>query len=122
MKDQKPAVWVGHVFVKSTDVPATTKFLETIGVRNLMSNERMGVFELRAGTHIVLQAGAPESDDRVYFDLMVDNLDESHQHFTEHGLEPGAISRGNIHDEFMMSEPGGNTFRFNSSHVSKYPV
>ena len=122
MQDQKPAVAIGHVFLKSNDVPATLQFLKTIGVRNIMSNDRMGVLELRGGTHIVLQSGTPESAERVYFDLMVDDLDTTHQHFTEQGLKPGSINRGQIHDDFMLSEPGGNTFRFNSSHVSAYPV
>lgn len=122
MKEQRPKVAVGHVFLKSNDVPATSSFLETIGIRNLMSNNRMGVFEVRGGTHIVLQNGAPESADWTYFDLMVDDLDESHQQFAEQGLQPGQISRGMIHDEFLLNEPGGNTLRFNSSHVSDYPV
>ena len=122
MKDQKPAVAVGHVFLKSSDVPATIQFLKDIGVRTIMSNNRMGVLELRGGTHIVLQSGTPESTDRVYFDLMVDDIDATHQQFVEQGLQPGAISRGNIHDDFMLSEPGGNNFRFNSSHASGYPV
>ena len=122
MKEQKPAIAIGHVFLKSNDVPATLQFLDTIGVRNIMSNNNMGVLELRGGTHIVLQSGTPESTDRVYFDLMVDDLDASHQQFTEQGLKPGAISRGRIHDEFMLSEPGGNHFRFNSSHASGHPV
>ena len=82
----------------------------------------MGVLELRGGTHIVLQAGTPESEDRVYFDLMVDDLDESHRLYTEQGLQPTEISRGRIHDEFMLREPGGNNFRFNSSHTSEEAV
>ena len=122
MKDQKPAIWIGHVFIKSTDVPGTNQFLESIGGRELMSNDRMGLFELRAGTHLVVQSGTPESEGQAYFDLMVEDLDESHRQFTEQNLKPSTISRGNIHDEFMLTEPGGNTFRFNSSHVSKFPV
>ena len=122
MKEQKPAVSVGHVFLRSNDVPATIRFMETIGVRNIMSTGSMGVLELRGGTHIVLQSGEPESEDRVYFDLMVDDLDESHRQLTAQGLKPGDISRGRIHDEFMLREPGGNNFRFNSSHASQYPV
>lgn len=122
MKDQKPSIWIGHVFLKSTDVPATNQFMENIGARPLMSNDRVGLFELRAGTHLVVQTGAPEYEGQVYFDLMVESLDESHLHYTELGLEPSSINRGNIHDEFTLMEPGGNTFRFSSSHVSKYPV
>ena len=122
MQDEKPAVAVGHVFLKSNDIPATLQFLQAIGVRDIMSNDQIGVLELRGGTHIVLQSGTPESTGRVYFDLMVDDIDASHRQFTEQGLQPGPISRGNIHDEFMLSEPGGNHFRFNSSHASGYPI
>ena len=121
MRKEKPAIGVGHVFLKSNDVPATTQLLKAIGVRTIMSNDRMGVFELRGGTHIVLQGGVP-SDEQAYFDLMVDDLDETHRQYSEHGLKPSVINRGSIHDEFMLGEPGGNTFRFNSSHTSKYPV
>lgn len=122
MKEQRPAVSVGHVFLKSNDVPATTEFLQTIGVRTIMSNGRTGVLEMRGGTHIVLQSGEPEASERVYFDLMVDDIDAAHQRFTELGLQPGAINRGSIHDDFNLSEPGGNTFRINSSHASGHPV
>lgn len=121
MRKEKPAIGIGHVFLKSTDVPATAQFLESIGVRTIMSNGRMGIFELRGGTHIVLQSGTP-SDDQVYFDLMVDDIDETHQEINDYGLKTSNVSRGSIHDEFMLTEPGGNTFRFNSSHTSKYPV
>ena len=55
-------------------------------------------------------------------DFMVENLDATHAAFLEQGLSPTTISRGRIHDDFLLSEPGGNTFRFNSSHVSRYPV
>ena len=123
MKEQKPAVWVGHVFIKSSNVAETIEFLEQVGARKLFTQEEMGVFELRGGTHIVLRAGTPEqADEAAYFDFMVENLDATHAAFLEQGLSPTTISRGRIHDDFLLSEPGGNTFRFNSSHVSRYPV
>jgi hypothetical protein len=56
------------------------------------------------------------------FDLMVDDIDVSHRAFSGLGLKPTDVERGNIHDEFMMTEPGGTTIRFNSSHVSDLPV
>ena len=56
------------------------------------------------------------------FDLMVDDLDATHEDFSRQGLEPGQIERGQIHDCFEIREPGGTLITFNSSHVGNLPV
>ncbi|MEM7254664.1 MAG: glyoxalase/bleomycin resistance/dioxygenase family protein, partial [Pseudomonadota bacterium] len=79
--------------------------------------------ELRAGTHLVLREGQPDfKDGELYFDLMVDDLVQSHRNFVEKGLKPSAITRGNIHDDLLIDEPSGNRIRFNSTHASKFPL
>ena len=121
-KDQRPSVWVGHVAMYSPKIVESRAFMLSVGMRHIFNNDNVAVLELRGGTHLVI-TNDPNSDLLTSsFDLMVDDLDESHRLFADLGLNPGEIERGSIHDEFMMTEPGGLVIRFNSSHVGDLPV
>lgn len=122
MTDKRPAVWVGHVGLYTERVSDSCKFMEQIGMRRIMCNDDFALLELRGGTHLGLTTDKNSSLLSGTFDLMVDDLDATHSHFKEIGLEPGDIERGSIHDSFEMTEPGGNTILFNSSHVGDLPV
>ncbi len=123
MKDTKPDVWVGHVFMKSRDISETSDFLIKIGMRKLFGSSELGIFELRGGTHLAVEMGDPElKDGETYFDLMVEDLDQTREKLINLDLDPSDIIVGEIHRTFMIDEPGGNRVRFNDSHVSKGPV
>jgi hypothetical protein len=114
---ERPPVWVGHVSIKSRDVDATTTVLETIGLREIFLREGISIFELRGGTHIIVQQDDSHKPAEVHFDLMVENIDEAHKTYVTAGLDVGTIARGKIHDSFVLNEPGGNRFVVNSTHV-----
>ncbi len=120
--DPRPPVWIGHVAMYSPEVPATSEFMQTIGMRLIAGGDDFAVLEMRGGTHLVVTSNENSELIRGGFDLMVDDLDASHAHFVELGLEPGEIERGKIHDCFELREPGGTRILFNSSHVGELPV
>ncbi len=56
------------------------------------------------------------------FDLMVDDVDETHRDYAGKGLSPSPIRRGRIHDSFEVAGPDGWAFTVNSSHASGQPI
>lgn len=120
--DKRPPVWIGHVAMHSPRVDESCKFMQLIGMRLIASGDEFALLEMRGGTHLLLTSDAQSSLIKGSFDLMVDDLDASREHFIGLGLEPGEIERGQIHDSFEMREPGGSTILFNSSHVGDLPV
>ncbi len=122
--DQRPPVAVGHVRLNVTDVGAAARWLETVGLRPIVTRGELAVLELRGGTHVVVRqaeqpttpgAGAP-------FDLMVDDVDATHRDYARKGLSPSPIRRGRIHDSFDLAGPDGWAFTVNSSHASGHPI
>ena len=122
--DQRPPVAVGHVRFNVSDVGAAARWLETVGLRPIVTRDELAVLELRGGTHVVVRqveqppapgAGAP-------FDLMVDDVDAAHRDYAEKGLSPSPIRRGRIHDSFELAGPDGWAFTVNSSHASGQPI
>ena len=122
--DQRPLVAVGHVRITAVDVGAAARWLETVGLRPIVTRDELAVLELRGGTHVVVRhaeqpappgTGAP-------FDLMVDDIDATHRDYAAKGLSPTPISRGRIHDSFQVPGPDGWTFTVNSSHASGQPI
>ena len=122
--DQRPPVAVGHVRLNVKDVGAAARWLETVGLRPIVTRDELAVLELRGGTHVVVRlaeqmpapgAGAP-------FDLMVDDVDATHRDYAEKGLSPSPIRRGRIHDSFDLPGPDGWSFTVNSSHASGQPI
>ena len=119
---QKPAVWVGHVALLTSNVTESCEFMQSIGMRLIMLEENFALLELRGGTHLALVSNSDSELLRGEFDLMVDDLDAMHELLVNLGHRPDDIERGEIHDSFEMHEPGGNRLLFNSSHASDLPV
>ena len=122
--DPRPAVWVGHVVLSTTDIAGANDYWTSIGMRPLVTGDGFAVLELRGGTHLVLtradgdvSAGTP-----CPFDIMVEDVDATHATYTEMGLSPGEIQRAEIHDSFTIVDPSGYVVTINSSHVSDQPV
>ena len=122
--DQRPPVAVGHVRLNVMDVGAAARWLETVGLRPIVTRGELAVLELRGGTHVVVrQADEPTAlGTKAPFDLMVDDVDATHRDYAEKGLSPSPISRGRIHDSFEVAGPDGWAFTVNSSHASGQPI
>jgi hypothetical protein len=122
--DQRPPVAVGHVRLNVVDVGAAARWLETAGLRPIVTMEELAVLELRGGTHVVVRhaEGPPRPGTGAPFDLMVDDVDAAHRDYAEKGLSPSPIRRGRIHDSFELPGPDGWIFTVNSSHASGKPI
>ena len=122
--DQRPPVAVGHVRLNVTDVGSAARWLETVGLRLIVTRDELAVLELRGGTHVVVRHSElpPAPGTAAPFDLMVDDVDATHRDYAEKGLEPSPIRRGRIHDLFEVAGPDGWTFTVNSSHASGHPI
>ena len=122
--DPRPPVAVGHVRLNVDDVGAAARWLETVGLRPIVTMDGLAVLELRGGTHVVVRHvdPPPAPGTAAPFDLMVDDIDAAHADYAAKGLEPSAISRGRIHDSFTVPGPDGWAFTINSSHASGKPI
>src|SRR3984957_21294689 len=122
--DQRPPVAVGHVRLNVGDVGAAARWLETVGLRPIVTMDALAVLELRGGTHdVVRQTEQPIAPGATApFDLMVDDVDAAHRDYAAKGLSPSPIRRGRIHDSLDLAGPGGWAFTVNSSHASGQPV
>ncbi len=119
--DGRPSVWVGHVVLTVSDLRRSAAFWESLGMHPVERNLHVAVLELRGGTHLVLVPGEPGRDpapDReAPFDLMVDDLDDTHAQWRTRGLDVSEIERGRIHAAFRVRDPDGYQVTVNSSHV-----
>ena len=120
--DSRPPVWVGHVAMYSARVTETSTFMQQIGMRLVAAGDEFAILEMRGGTHLVVTSDSESELVKGSFDLMVEDLDDTHKQYTELGFAPGEIERGQIHDSFELREPGGATILFNSTHVGDLPV
>ncbi len=121
-QDERPGVWVGHVTLPTSDVKLTCAFMVELGMRSLVEGDDFAVLELRGGTHLVLTTSDGSEAGAASFDLMVDDLDATHERLRALDHCPSAIEPGRIHSSFTVSAPSGHTIKFNSSHVSDKPV
>jgi len=122
--DQRPPVAIGHVRLNVSDVGAAARWLETVGLRPIVTMDGLAVLELRGGTHVVVRNAEPPPapGTGAPFDLMVDDIDAAHRDYAGKGLLPSEIRRGRIHDSFEVAGPDGWTFTINSSHASGKPI
>ena len=120
--DPRPPVWVGHVAMYSPRTTDTSNFMQQIGMRLIFAGDGIAVLEMRGGTHLVVTSDSESELIKGSFDLMVEDLDDTHKQYTELGFAPGEIERGQIHDSFELREPGGSAITFNSTHVGDLPV
>jgi hypothetical protein len=102
---------------------ATAAFMRKLGMRPIVERSEVAVLELRGGTHLVLLPKPAVTAGDAPFDLMVENLYETHQKFVDLGLAPTPIERVSPeHEGFKLKEPAGHTITFYSNHVSGQPV
>jgi catechol 2,3-dioxygenase-like lactoylglutathione lyase family enzyme len=122
-EDPRPPVWIGHVVLETDRLEQTATFMRKLGMRPIVQRSQFAVLELRGGTHLVLIAKPAVDTGDAPFDLMVEDLRETHKSFVELGLEPTPIERlSPEHEYFKVREPAGHVIRFLSNHVSGQPV
>jgi hypothetical protein len=102
----------------------SAQFMRTIGMRLVHPGPDVAVFELRGGTHLILVAKSEVIPGDATFDLMVEDLRATHQHFMSLGLAPTPIEATSSidHELFRIREPAGHLITFFSNHVSGNPV
>ncbi len=113
----RPPVWIGHARLIASDLARSADFWCTVGMREVERNDQIVVLELRGGTHLVLLPGTLSGDADAPFDLMVDDLDATHEEWDRLGLDVSPIERGRIHSSFVLRDPDGTKVAVNSSHV-----
>lgn len=119
--DPRPAVWVGHVSLRVPDVAASKRFFITLGMREVGLTGEAATLEMRGGTHLLLMPGDAEEEEAP-FDLMVDDIDQSHAEWRDAGIETGAIETSDSHRCFAIVEPGGHRIIVKSSRATSQPV
>ena len=119
-EDLRPPVWVGHVVLYTNRLDKSAQFMRTIGMRPVYEGTDVAVFELRGGTHLILLPKDDVLTGDAPFDLMVEDLRATHEHFTSLGLAPTPIEAlpSIDHEFFRVREPAGHLITFYSSHVS----
>lgn len=122
--NNRPHAAIGHIWMNVADVKASTEYFVSLGLRYITQNENVGILELRGGTHLVLRS---EDDDisgvkDAPFDLMVDDVDATHSHYVDKGLNVGKLETGRVHRWFELTTPEGYIITVTSSHASDHPV
>jgi len=123
-QDLRPPLWIGHVALETDRLEESARFMQTIGMRALHKGSDVAIFELRGGTHLILIAKSEVVPGAAPFDLMVEDLHATHQHFNSLGLAPSPIeAMASIdHELFRVREPAGHLITFYSNHSSGNPV
>lgn len=121
---QRPRVGVAHVVLETDRMVESSRFMRSIGMRPVFDGPEVSVYEMRGGTHLILMHKDNITKGDAPFDLMVDDLRETHAQFKGAGFEPSPIeARPTIdHEVFTVREPAGHVITFFSSHVSGKPV
>lgn len=124
MNDQRPAVGVAHAVLETDRMNESTQFMRTIGMRPIFDGPQVSVYEMRGGTHLILMAKDKVAGGEASFDLMVDDLQATHERFLSLGLTPSPIEdRPAVHhNTFTVREPAGHVITFFSSHASGKPT
>lgn len=118
----RPPVWIGHVELKTAQLAKAEEFYRSIGLRSVFKGDDIAIFELRGGTHLLLIKDDDFAGGDAGIDFMVEDIDETYAAYTAKGLPVSDISRGNIHDSFYLTDPGGNRIVVNSTHVDDHSV
>lgn len=122
--EHRPPVGVAHVVLETDRMKESGQFARAIGMRLIHEGPTVSVYELRGGTHLILMQKNTIVPGNAPFDLMVDDLHETHRLYASLGLAPSPIeARPAIdHEVFFVKEPAGHVITVFSSHASGKPV
>ena len=110
----RPRFAIGHLGLAAGDVDALTDFYVEIGMRPVVSFDRMAIIELLGGTHIIISAGQAGGQQ---LDLIVNDIDETHAIVAAAGGAPGEILGGCPKSTFVASDPEGNQLTIHSTNA-----
>ncbi len=121
---RRPPVAIGHVLLPVKNVPATSVFLQRLGLRQLVEEDTFAVLELRGGTHLVLQKSRRRTKPgtQAPVDFMVDDVARARAKYAKMGMKPTRIKSGTIHSSFFIPGPDGWSYKITSSHTGGRPV
>jgi catechol 2,3-dioxygenase-like lactoylglutathione lyase family enzyme len=137
-----PPVSLGHFAFTVGDLAASHGFYAAFGLRPLMKDDAMAIFELRGGTHLLLfqrggVADAPDADDDSpispapanSIDLMIggrglEELETFRAALIAAGIKPDPIPDRRFygHYAFRARDPDGNQVTVSTSHASDQPI
>jgi catechol 2,3-dioxygenase-like lactoylglutathione lyase family enzyme len=117
--DERPTLWTGHLVLRGSDPGTSGGFYEKLGMRPVFRTDDFAILELRGGTHLVIHKDPDAPGQPAPFDLMVEDLEATHQAWSSMGVEVSAIVRDerDIHWVFTVTDPDGNTVVVSDSHV-----
>jgi catechol 2,3-dioxygenase-like lactoylglutathione lyase family enzyme len=126
MAGGRPAVGIGHVSLRVSDVARAESFYRSLGMRPIMKNEGMAILEMRGGTHLLLFGAKrkPSSGPVRSFDLMIDDLPALRGTLLKAGMDVSAVGqdeRGG-HLFFSVKDPDGHILTIYSSHAGDRDV
>lgn len=123
-ENNRPHAAIGHIWMNVADVEAATEYFVSLGLRYITQNENVGILELRGGTHLVLRSVDEDvaSARDAPFDLMVDDVDETHSNYADNGFDVSELETGRVHRWFELTTPDGYVITVTSSHASDHPV
>ena len=110
---------IGHVRLETHTVPDTIDFFHALGLRKIVRNKTFGVLELRGGTHLIVSEREKpvRKGTAAPFDIMVDNIKDTHRKYAEKGFDPSEITSGPVHSSFFIRSPSGHKLKIISSHA-----
>ena len=111
---------MAHVVLCTDRMAESAQFMRTVGMLPVFDGPQVSLYELRGGTPLLLMQRDTFVAGEAPFDLMVDDIRATHQHFTALGLVPSPITaRAAIeHEVFTLREPAGYVFTVFSSHAT----
>ena len=116
--DVRSPVWTGHVFLHTADLAASPRFYEQIGMRSVAIMEQFGALEMRGGTHLAIRYDPEQvAPGPVGWDLMVDDIDATHDKWLAEGLTVTDIVMESPHRVFEVTDPDGHILIVRDSHV-----
>lgn len=116
--DPRPPVWTGHIIVRSADPVAVARFYEQLGMRPVQVDEQFAVLEMRGGTHLGIRRDPEKAEaGPAGWDLMVEDLDATHDQAQALGLAVTTVVDGSPHRSFELTDPDGRVVVVRDSHV-----
>ena len=118
--DLVPPIWTGHVLLDAADVAVSARFYEQLGMRPVATNEHFAALEMRVGPHLAIQHHPVGTvTDSVAWDLMVDDIDATHDKWRVEGLAVTDIVQDNKspHRRFEVTDPDGHVLIVRDTHV-----
>lgn len=117
----RPAVSIGHVVLRVSDVARAAAFYGSLGLRPVVERESMAILELRGGTHLLLfkARGKSKRGSIRSFDFMVDDADAFHDELAARGVPTGPVrtDRLSAHRMFEFTDPDGHLLTVLSDHT-----